>query len=557
VIVRNRTSGLALGGYVLLAILFFGVRLLGHDGRTLVGTGSDPQVFVWLFAWWPHAILHGENPFVTHVIWAPAGENLAWTTSMPALTLAFAPLTLVAGPVASFDVAAVLMPALAAWTAFLLCRHITRTIWPSLAGGYIFGFSGYVLGQLQGHLNLTAIFLLPLVALVLLRFVEGEVTGRGLSLRLGALVALQLGLSIEIAFTATLVLLTVLVLAYVLVPGARSRLRSLPLPLLGSATVAAVLASPLLYFALSDFRGSAINGVSPTEYTADLLNFVVPTGVVASGAGWAHGIARHFTGNSLEQGAYLGLPTVLILVWFGVRQWRTHAGRFLLAALAAVVLLSFGSWLHVDGNQVVTLPWEHIGYLPLFENVLPVRFCAYVSLAAAVVVAMWASSRAVPRLARVVLPVLAVLALVPNLHAGTWRTTIKEPRFITSELYRACLRPSDNTLVLPIAQHGYSMLWQAEAGFRFRMAAGYIVASTPRSFRHPAGVAAIANGAIPDSPAPLLEYVRLKHVTVILLDAQREGAWRSLLDRVATPTAVGGVLLYRLDGSAGCSGATA
>ena len=37
---------------------------------------------------------------------------------MPGLALLFAPLTLFAGPFAAYDVAAVLAPAVAAWTAF-------------------------------------------------------------------------------------------------------------------------------------------------------------------------------------------------------------------------------------------------------------------------------------------------------------------------------------------------------------------------------------------------------------------------------------------------------
>ena len=99
--------------YITVAFLAFGLRLLIDPGSNYVGIGADPQVFIWSFAWWPHAILHGENPFVTHAVWAPAGVNLAWTTTVPGLALLFSPLTLVAGAVASYNVAAVLMPALA------------------------------------------------------------------------------------------------------------------------------------------------------------------------------------------------------------------------------------------------------------------------------------------------------------------------------------------------------------------------------------------------------------------------------------------------------------
>jgi hypothetical protein len=118
---------IALLGYVALSFLFFGPHLLPHPGRAMFGSGRDPEIFVWSFAWWQHALGAGENPFVSHAVYAPDGINLAWATSVPGLAIPFAPLTLLAGPVASYNLAALLLPAVAAWTAFLLCRHLTHS----------------------------------------------------------------------------------------------------------------------------------------------------------------------------------------------------------------------------------------------------------------------------------------------------------------------------------------------------------------------------------------------------------------------------------------------
>ncbi len=159
-------AGLAAGGFYLVSsFLYFGLHVIAHPDSRTIGMGTDPYGFVWAFAWWPHAIGHGENPFTTHSIWAPEGLNLAWTTSVPALALLFTPLTVLAGPLVSFNVAALLMPAVAAWAAYVLCQRLTGRFWPSLAGGYLFGFSSYTLGHEQGHLHLTASFTLPLAAL--------------------------------------------------------------------------------------------------------------------------------------------------------------------------------------------------------------------------------------------------------------------------------------------------------------------------------------------------------------------------------------------------------
>jgi hypothetical protein len=567
------TSGLALGGYALLAALFFGVRLLGHDGHTYLGIhNGDPELETWAFAWWPHAILHGQNPFYTHAVWAPEGIGLAWPTMAPGIVLAFSPVTLLLGPLAAFDLAQTLMPALAAWTAFLLCRHVTRSVWPSLVGGYLFGFSPYMLGQLQGHLHLTAVFLVPLAALVVLRYVEGGLDGRGLAVRLGVLVGLELWIALEVTFTLTLALVTCLVLAYLLVPSSRARLRTIPLPLLGAYGVAALVASPLLYYLLTDFHGKPFNPISPVQYSTDLLNLVVPSDLAAASVGWAHAISKHFTGFETEQGGYIGIPALAILVWFGVRRWRSPVARFLLVAVALGVFVEFGSWLHVDGHQFVTLPWEHVGYFPLLNNVLTARLSLYVALGIAVIVAMWAASSVRPTWARYLLPALAILATAPNLSRGdAWSTTTVEPTFITQGLYKTCLRKTDNVLVFPFGFLGNSMLWQAQTGFWYRMASGYVSAVPPPGFTRPKALATLAvTGELPSrSLTPIRQFIQLKGVNVILVEkgpeiiwngpvrTQRPNVWPGLLAGLGVrPADVGGVLLYRFDGPSACRSST-
>ena len=108
----GRRGGAAFCVYLVAAFVFLGVPVLAHPERDVVGgLFTDPQIFVWSFAWWPHAILHGQNPFFTHAIWEPEGFNLTWATSVPGLAIAFAPLTLLFGPVLAYNVASILMPA--------------------------------------------------------------------------------------------------------------------------------------------------------------------------------------------------------------------------------------------------------------------------------------------------------------------------------------------------------------------------------------------------------------------------------------------------------------
>src|SRR4051794_19624567 len=101
------TAPLALGLYLAVAFLEIGLPVVPHFGSHVIGEGYDPDIFVWSFGWWPHALLHAQNPVVTHAIWAPDGVDLAWATSIPGVALVFAPVTLLAGPVAAYNAAAI------------------------------------------------------------------------------------------------------------------------------------------------------------------------------------------------------------------------------------------------------------------------------------------------------------------------------------------------------------------------------------------------------------------------------------------------------------------
>jgi hypothetical protein len=537
----DRASAAALAGYGVVGFAFFGLRLLPHPGRSFIGNPADPEIFIWSFAWWPHAIVHGMNPFVSHVIWAPGGDDIAWRTTTPALALAFAPLTWIVGPVATYNVVTVLMPVLAAWTAFLLCRHVTQRIWPSLAGGYVFGFSSYMIGQLDSHLHMSSVFLLPLVALVVLRYVEGMLDGRGLVIRLGPILAAELALSFEVSFVLALALAVALVLAYLLVPAARARLLPSVPWIVAAYALAAVIVSPLAYYALTNFTRESIN--NPNGFTLDLLNLVVPTHRFAVGGEWGKNVAAHFPGNDTERDGYLGLPLVVLFVWFAIRRRRLPGSRFLVLATLAAVFVSFGNFFKVYGHRLSTLPWEHVGYRPLFNNVLPSRLMLLAFLALAVVVAVWAASEG--GLPSVVLPTLVVVSLLPNLSLGFWRTHAPVPAFFTSGAVQRCLPPGRNVLILPQAKHGSGMLYQAVNGFGFRMADGYLAPDPPASFITSPAVARVAYGEI--DARDLQAFAREKDVGAVLVRDGESATWQRALRPLAPPQRVDGMLVYRFD----------
>jgi hypothetical protein len=468
---RPKANAIALCGYMTISFGYFGWRLLPHPGRLIVGSGHDPLIFIWSFAWWSHALATATNPFVTHALYAPSGINVVWTASTPGLAVLFSPITLLFGPVVSYNIAAVLLPALAAWTAFLLCRHVTGSVWASAVGGYLFGFSATILDQqLMGHLHVTGVFLIPLLALVVVRYVEADLSARGLAWRLGAILACQLWLSTELALTATLMLALGLALSFWLLRDVRPRLASSLAPIGAGYVLGAALAAPLLAYALVDFaaRGTFVTVRDSTE----LLNYVVPTQMIGLGGSSLPSISKHFVPGGAS--AYLGLPTLIIVAAYAVRARRFATARFLVAALLLSGLIALGTVLRVDGRTVVGLPWwRAAAHIPGLDNVFPFRFSIYCSLAAAVIVACWTAQtkgRIYPR--PYLLPLLALAAMVP----AVWRVAYPTFRpaqparvaFFADGLYKTCLAPGETLAVFPFA--GDSILWQAESGFGFRMA---------------------------------------------------------------------------------------
>ena len=286
---------------------------------------------------------HHLNMFMSHYIYYPQGFDLAWATAEPAVALAMAPVTWTLGAQASYNLVALLSPALAAAAAFYLIRIITRQYWPALVGGFIYGFSSYELGQLLGHPNLYVTFLLPLLILVFWLRLQGRL-GRWQFMVLAAvLAALQFATSIEI-FTAFAVfaVLAWAVFWWFSAADVRRRLWATALETAMAGAGMLVLVSPYLYYLLPYYHTVPHILNPPEMFSADLFNFIIPTGVTRwSSAVWP--VAYHFVGgNWSEAGSYLGWPLILMLVIFTVQYWKKPYVKALAVTLVGLAVASLG-----------------------------------------------------------------------------------------------------------------------------------------------------------------------------------------------------------------------
>ena len=544
---RDRFGLVALTLYVALALIIFGRGLARNPAASLIGFTADPSVYMWFLVWWPYAIAHGLNPFVTDLVWAPGGFNLTWTTGIPLAGFIAAPITARFGPIVAYNLLCLLCPALAAWTAFLLCRRITTRFWPSIAGGYIFGFSAYMLAEIRAHLLLILIFPVPLAALLVLRRLDDEIRATSFVALMALTLAAAFMLSLEMFATMTLFGAIALALAVALgSEELRRRIYALIPQLALSYLIVLIVASPYLYYFFQPgFPRSPVN--SPGGYSADLLNFIVPTPVNAIGTlDILARISRRFAGAIAETGACFGVPLIAIAVIFVRSHWAAMSTRFLAWFILIVMLASLGPRLHIAGAEFFGLPWKLMQHLPLINNVLPGRLLMFAFLALAIVTAQWLAADEVSRGAKFAGVAALAIFLAPNLSARFWIAPIDLPAFFTDGRYRQNLAPGETVVILPYGASGPSMLWQAESAMYFRMAGGW-TSIMPREFQSwPAVNALMHRSYIPGFTDQLKAFLAHHDAATVIITDNERPIWDPMMAPLhLTPIATGGVEVYR------------
>jgi hypothetical protein len=109
--------------------------------------------------------------------------------------------------------------------------------------------------------------------------------------------------------------------------------------------------------------------------------------------------------------------------------------------------------------------------------------------------------------------------------------------------------------VIPYADRGNSMLWQAQTGFAFRMAEGYVSVVPPPEFSRWSILKTLYTGElVPAAETELRAFLRDKGVDDVVVVKGLSGPWPKLFAPFdGSPEDVGGVLLYRVS-SVGGSG---
>jgi hypothetical protein len=540
-------SLIGLAGYLALSILFFGRALFEGLSSHILGKANDATIFIWSLVWWPHALAAGINPFITKAVWAPAGYNLAWSTAIPLASFVAYPLTASLGPVASYNLIVLLCPALAAWTAFLLCRYVSGSYWPSLLGGYIFGFSPYVLHHTAiGHLHLLLVFPIPLTVYAVLLRLDDRIRDTTFSIFLAAVFIAQFLFAAE-TFATMIVFgsLSIVTFYYFAEKELRARILGLARPIAISLAIVIVILAPYLYYILvSGYPGKPVN--SPTAYSVDVLNFFIPTPSVLVGANsWLIKVSDAFSQGRKEPTGYLSLPLLAMLIWFGYRRWDSLVGKALVVIVSVACVLAIGTRLHFAGHVGPGMPWKLATHLPLLNSALPSRFMIYAFLALAVIAALVLGERDLSASWKYATSALIVLFLLPNPSSEHWARRSEAPEFFTTGLFKDYLARNEVLVVLP--SQG-SMLWQAETDMYYRMAGGYVSVSAPDAFlAWPITSYLLQGEVVPDAADQLKVFLATHDVGAILVTDEVWNSWKALMSAVgASIQHAGGVYVCRV-----------
>lgn len=508
----------------------------------LLGAGGDPFCYVWFFAWFPYALQHHLDPFYTHLVWQPVGLNLGWTTLMPTLALLAYPLTVTAGAVFTYNIMMLLAPVCAALAAYALCLYVCRSPKASLLGGWVFGFSSFANAHLNAQLNLEWIALLPIIALLGLKRLHGEIGRLSFILALALALAAQAGISLEFFATVILVSAFAWALAWLGMAQMRQRLGILAFDIMLAAPVTLLLLSPMLIAMFVKPHDMSLPKLWPEFFASDPVNFFLPTSTTWLGGQLFRPVSKHFAGFLNEQASYLGLPLLFILWRYFRRSGRVFAVLFL-----ALLVASCGPELIFGSQETgIPLPWLLMTKLPLIGNALPSRLMVYAFLLASVVMSVWLVQTTTPW--RWAAGVLVILFLWPV--AKPVAAVPSQAFFYPGEIEKI-IGVDKRLLILPFGINSPWMYWQMESGFAFSQAGGYL-GFPPKRVQNNKLLMELFFGTVGPKTIPaIVAYCFATHVDAVVVGPGTDQALISGMANLRWPAqVVDGVTIYTVPKSA-------
>jgi hypothetical protein len=209
----------AVAVFVALAVMVTWRLWLAGSAGVTADNSHDHALFIFFFEHAVDAVTDLHNPLYTTVLNAPLGVNLMGNTAFLGMTVPLVPVTVVFGPNIAYALALTigLAGSATAWY-FVLRRHITSYRAVAFASAALCGFAPGLIGHGNGHPNLAAQFMLPLIVSGVIRLRESARPVRS-GVVLGLMITYQIFLNEE------LLLLTAVACAVMVIVFLASRRR--------------------------------------------------------------------------------------------------------------------------------------------------------------------------------------------------------------------------------------------------------------------------------------------------------------------------------------------
>jgi hypothetical protein len=242
------------------------------------------------------------------------------------------------------------------------------------------------------------------------------------------------------------------------------------------------------------------------QYQSDLLSAVLPSSNQLISPNGATAISDHFANNLSENGSYLGIPLVILLIGATIACRRSKVVVISFLAACSAYLLSLGSPLLVDNRYV---GWAHLPaglfhHLPLLKGAVMARFSVYVVLFAVLVLGIalermrrwagWPTAWAGGAVA-ILVSAAALVPLIPSLPYA--EAAIDTPAFFTTSAVDS-VPAGSVAVVYPVTNpvDADSTLWQAAAGMRFKMPGAYALVPAPGAMQSQWGTPTLTSNTL-------------------------------------------------------------
>jgi hypothetical protein len=469
--------------YLLFAFILFNGLWLNLSHGYLWNSASDQNMWEWFFDVTANNVVHLRNPLISDLQNHPLGVNMMSNTAMLGLGIPLAPVTLIFGPTVTWAIALTggVAGTAAAWY-WVFSRHLVQSRVAAAIGGSVCGFAPSMISHANAHPNFVAWFVMPFIAVKVIRLARGERPVRN-GVFLGLLLAYQIFLGEEPLFIFALTF-AVCALLYAL-----SRLREVPQlirPLATGLGIAAAITLVLVAYPLWwQFFGpqsyqTLEHGLVGND-TAAFTRFATQS--IAGDAQAAADVSM----NRTEENAFFGWPLIVLMVVVTVWLWRDVVARSMAIGMFLMAWISTGRYLVVAHDDTgIPGPWNWLYDFPLFDSVLESRYAmgcvpligALLALATDRVFAT-AEEPGVRELPVRLMWLGAVVAVL--LPIAPTQLVVKDrpqtPGFFADGTWRQYVGKGGTVVTVPLPSGGNSepLHWQMDAGLGFAMPEGYFI----------------------------------------------------------------------------------